>query len=88
MSDKVYILKIYTDVNYARPNIKWYNNYFFVSIILSVDMRRMFDNGVSKRLFGRKKDEVAVIWGQFHNEFRTLNSSPDIIRVINSRRTR
>jgi hypothetical protein len=48
---------------------------------------RVFENGVLKRIFGPKRDEVTAYWRRMHNEeLQSLYSSPGIIRVIKSRR--
>jgi hypothetical protein len=50
---------------------------------------RVFENGVLRKIFGPKRDEVTVEWRKLHNEeHRDLYSSPDIVRVIISRRMR
>jgi hypothetical protein len=42
----------------------------------------MFEKGVM-RLFGPKRDEMAVGWRRLHNEvFHNLYTSPNIIRVF------
>jgi hypothetical protein len=42
-----------------------------------------------KRIFGPKREEVTEEWRRLHNkELYAVYSSPDIIRVINSRRLR
>ena len=42
-----------------------------------------------RRIFGPKKDEVAGEWRKLHNgELNDLYSSPNIVRVIKSRRMR
>jgi hypothetical protein len=47
------------------------------------------DNRVLRRVFGIKREEVAGSWRRLHNEdIRNVNASPDIIRVIKSRRMR
>jgi len=50
---------------------------------------RVFENRVLRRLFGSKKDEVTGEWRKLHNEdLRDLNSLPNIVRVVKSRRMR
>jgi hypothetical protein len=50
---------------------------------------RVFENRVLRRIFGPKRDEVTGEWGRLHNEeLNDLYSSPNIIRVIKSRRMR
>jgi hypothetical protein len=49
----------------------------------------VFENRVLRRLFGPKRDEVAGKWRRLHNEeLYDLYCSPNIIRVITSRRMR
>jgi hypothetical protein len=48
---------------------------------------RVFENRVLRRIFGPKRDEVTGDWRKLHNEeFHNLYSSPNIIRMIKSRR--
>jgi hypothetical protein len=50
---------------------------------------RVFENSVLKKIFGPKRDEVTVGWRKLHNgELHNLYSSPNIIRMIKSRRMR
>jgi hypothetical protein len=47
----------------------------------------VFQNRGLRRIFGPKREEVAGGWRRLHNEERhNLYTSPDIIRVIKSRR--
>ena len=49
----------------------------------------MFENMVLRRIFGPRRDEVTWEWRRLHNEeLNGLYSSPDIVRVIKSRRMR
>jgi hypothetical protein len=49
----------------------------------------VFENRVSRRIFGAKRDEVTGGWRKLHNEeLHNLYSSPSIIRMIKSRRMR
>jgi hypothetical protein len=48
---------------------------------------RVFENRVLRRIFGPKRDEATGEWRRLHNEeLNDLYSSPNIIRVIKSRR--
>jgi hypothetical protein len=50
---------------------------------------RVFENRVLRRIFGPKRDEVTEKWRRLHNkELYALYSSPNIIRMIKSRRLR
>jgi hypothetical protein len=47
----------------------------------------VFENRVLRRIFGLKRDEVTGNWRKLHNEeLHDLYSSPNIIRMIKSRR--
>jgi len=49
----------------------------------------VFENSVLRRIFGSKRDEVTGEWRKVHNKkLNNLYSSPNILRVIKSRRMR
>jgi hypothetical protein len=49
----------------------------------------VFENGVLRRIFGPKRDEVTGVCRKLHNEeLHNLNFSPNIIKVIKSNRVR
>jgi hypothetical protein len=48
---------------------------------------RAFENRVLRRIFGPRNEEVAGCWRMLHNEeLHNLYTSPDIVRVMKSRR--
>jgi len=50
---------------------------------------RVFESMVLRRIFGPRRDEVTGEWRRLHNEYLNgLYSSPNIVRVIKSRRMR
>jgi len=50
---------------------------------------RMFENGVLRKIFRPKRDEVTREWIKLHNEeLNDLYCSTNIVRVIKSRRVR
>jgi hypothetical protein len=60
------------------------------SLILREEHRLvMFENRVSRRIFGQKRNEVTGGWRKLHNEYlHNLYSSPSIIRMIKTRMMR
>jgi hypothetical protein len=50
-------------------------------------MLRVFENSVSRRIFGPKRDEITGEWRKLYNgKLNDPYSSPTIVRVIKSRR--
>ena len=50
---------------------------------------RAYENMVLRRIFGPRRDEVMGEWRRLHNEeLNDLYSTPNIVRVIKSRRMR
>jgi hypothetical protein len=48
---------------------------------------RVLENGVLRRIFGTKRDEITGEWIRLHNEeLNGLYFAPTIVRVIKSRR--
>jgi len=46
----------------------------------------VFENSMSRRIFGPKRDEVTGEWRKVYNdEFNDLYSSPNIVRLIKRR---
>jgi len=78
---KIYRTKIFPVVLYGCET--W-------SLTLREERRlRVFESMVLRRLFGPRRDEVMVEWRRLHNEeLNDLYSSPNIVRVIKSRRMR
>jgi hypothetical protein len=48
----------------------------------------VFENRVLRKICGSKRDEVTGEWRRLHKDICDLYSSPNIIRVIKSRRMR
>ena len=44
----------------------------------------MFENRVSRRVFGPKRDEVTGEWRKLHEELMDLYFLPNIVRVVKS----
>ena len=61
-----------------------------LSLTLREERRlRVFENKVLKTIFGPRRDEVTGDWRRLHNEeINVFYSSPNVVRVIKSRRMR
>jgi hypothetical protein len=59
------------------------------SLMLKEPRLKMFENRVLRGIFGSKREEVKGSWRKLHNEeFNSLCSSPNVIRMIKSRTMR
>ena len=58
------------------------------SLTLREERRLRFENKVLRRIFGPYRDEVTGEWRRLHNEELNEMYSPNIVRVIKSRRMR
>jgi len=78
---KIYRTTILPVVFYGRET--W-------SLTLREERKLMvFENMVFRRMFGPRRDEITEEWRRMHNEkLNDLYSSPNIVRVIKSRRMR
>ena len=60
-----------------------------VLVFINYCKLRVFENRVLRRIFGSKRDEVTGEWRKLHKEeLNDLYASPNIVRVIESRRMR
>jgi hypothetical protein len=76
-------------MNVTLQNYNFVGCFVWWSFTLREDSRLFFKNGVLRRIFGPKRDEVTGEWKRLHNKkLYALYSSPNNIRVIKSRRLR
>jgi hypothetical protein len=72
-----------------RNSYLGYQNFLNIIIIIIIIALRVFEIRVPRRIFGPKRDEVTRDWRKLHNEeLHNLCTSPNIIRMIKSRRMR
>jgi hypothetical protein len=61
----------------------------FSLTLIEVHRLRVYENRMLRRISGSKREEVAEGWRRLHNEkLHNLYASPNIIRVIKSRKMR
>jgi hypothetical protein len=81
-----------TKIKIHRTKILPFVVYWCETLSLTLREERrpeVFENRVLRKIFGPKRDGVTRDWRKIHNEeLNDLYSSPDIIRVIKSRRMR
>ena len=79
--------RLYYRYNFAR--FFWYGCETW-SLTLREECRlRVFENRVLRRIFGPKRDKVTGEWRKLHEEeLNNLYFSPNIFRVIQSRKIR
>ena len=64
------------------------DRYIFIFTMLEESRLRVFEYRIIRRIFGPKRDENGV-WRRLHNEeLHSLYRSPNIVRVIKSRKLR
>jgi hypothetical protein len=57
--------------------------------IMKIEVLRVFENMVLRKVFGPKRDEVTGDWRRVHHEkLYDIYSTPDIIRMIKSKMMR
>jgi hypothetical protein len=93
----LYLAMDFVQIRYERlPHVRFATYWSITKCIflVHVGVRRRLsyygvENGVTREIFWPKKEEVTRNWRQLHNwELHDLYSSPNIIRVISSRRMR
>jgi hypothetical protein len=75
-------IHIYTFIN---AKVLQFPLYYFL-VYQSYELK-VFESRLLRRIFALKRDEVTGVWRKLHNEeLHNLYSSPNIIRIITSRR--
>ena len=78
------LTSVFTSVRYIHCHACKQSLYPFILYLIMAQM-----NMVLRRIFGPRRDEVTGEWRRLHNEaLNDLYSSPNIVRVIKSRKMR
>jgi hypothetical protein len=71
----------------APPAFVSWSSFLLLGLLFTEEHRlRVFENRVTRRIFGPRRDEVTGGWRKLHNdEHHNLHSSPSIIKMLKPR---